>query len=108
MNPGQTIWNTLCLVLFFLALGMYLKTCETTYQDYTSRDKIDSMYKVITEVESRIDSLNIQKRKLVSEEKTIHEESTKTIERILLASDSSQHFITEELIGKHKQLDSIK
>lgn len=108
MKPGLIIWNTLCLVFFFLGFGMWMQKCQDDYTTYVDRSKLDSIYKSITLIQTRVDSLNVQKKKLVSEQKTIHEESTKTIERILLAPDSSQHLITEELVGKHKQLDSIK
>lgn len=108
MKPGFIIWNTICLVFFFLALGMTMQKCQDDYTTYIDKSKLDSIQKSITQIQTRVDSLNVQKKKLVSEQRTIHEESTKTIERILLAPDSSQHLITEELIWKHKQLDSIK
>lgn len=85
-----------------------MQKCQDDYSTYIDKSKLDSIQKSITQIQSRVDSLNVQKKKLVSEQRTIHEESTKTIERILLAPDSSQHLITEELIWKHKQLDSIK
>lgn len=108
MKPGLIIWNTICLVFFFLGFGMWMQKCQDDYSTYIDKSKLDSIQKSITQIQTRVDSLNVQKKKLVSEQKTIHEESTKTIERILLAPDSSQHLITEELIWKHKQLDSIK
>lgn len=108
MKPGLIIWNTICLVFFFLGFGMWMQKCQDDYSTYIDKSKLDSIQKSIIQIQTRVDSLNVQKKKLVSEQRTIHEESTKTIERILLAPDSSQHLITEELIWKHKQLDSIK
>ena len=105
--PIVSIWALLCWSMFFLALGMFLKTCEKDLDTFYTSRKLDSMYQEIANVNSHIDSLKVQKKKIISEEKRIHEESTKTIERILLMPDSSQHLITEELISKHKQLDSL-
>ncbi len=108
MKPGLIIWNTLCLVFFFLGFGMWMQKCQDDYTTFINKSKLDSIQNSINLMKTQVDSLNVKKKKLVSEQKIIHEESTKTIERILLAPDSSQHLITEELIGKHKQLDSIK
>lgn len=100
-------WALLCWAMFFLSLGMFLKTCEKDLDTFVASRKLDSMYQEISKVNSHIDSLKVEKKKIISEEKRIHEETTKTIERILITADSSQHFITEELISKHKQLDSL-
>lgn len=108
MKPGLIIWNTICLVFFFLGFGMILDRCQESFVEVKDDSKLDSIKNSINLIKTQVDSLNVQKKKLVSEQRTIHEESTKTIERILLAPDSSQYLITQELIWKHKQLDSIK
>jgi len=108
MKPGLIIWNTICLVFFFLGFGMTLDRCQESFIEVKDDSKLDSIKNSINLIKTQVDSLNVQKKKLVSEQRTIHEESTKTIERILLAPDSSQYLITQELIWKHKQLDSIK
>ena len=108
MKPGLIIWNFICLVFFFLALGISLEKCKDDLGQIGDRAKLDSIQNSINLLKIQVDSLSFQKKKLVSEQKIIHEESTKTIERILLAPDSSQYLITQELIWKHKQLDSIK
>ena len=108
MKPGLIIWNTLCLVFFFLGFGMWMQKCQDDFTEVKDKSKLDSIQNSINLMKTQVDSLNVKKKKLVSEQKIIHEESTKTIERILLYPDSSQYLITQELIWKHKQLDSIK
>lgn len=87
---------------------MTMNKCQEEFTEVKDRSKLDSIQNSINLIKTQVDSLNVKKKKLVSEQKIIHEESTKTIERILLAPDSSQYLITQELIWKHKQLDSIK
>jgi hypothetical protein len=103
LNP----WALVSWILFFFSLAMFAKSCENDNNSYLAVRKIDSLYQVISKVNTQIDSLKVTRKKLISEEKRIHEESTKIIERILLAPDSSQHLITEELVRDHRQLDSV-
>ena len=100
-------WALISWILFFFSLAMFAKSCESDYNSYLAVRKIDSLYQVISKVNNKVDSLKVERKKLVSEEKRIHEESTKIIERILLAPDSTQHLITEELVSQHRQLDSV-
>ena len=108
MKPGLIIWSFICLVFFLLGLAMTINRCQEEFTEVKDRSKLDSIQNSINLMKTQVDSLNVKKKKLVSEQKIIHEESTKTIERILLYPDSSQYLITQELIWKHKQLDSIK
>jgi outer membrane murein-binding lipoprotein Lpp len=102
----RAIWDVTSSVIFTLGLMMIFKACSDDYQTTLKLDKIDSLYSVVTQLNIKVDSLNVKKKTLISKEKTIHEEHTKTIERILLAPDSSQYLITAELISKHRKLDS--
>lgn len=108
MKPGLIIWNTICLVFFFLGFGMWMQKCQDDYSTYIDKSKLDSIQKSIIQIQTRVDSLNVQKKKLVSEQKIIHEESTKTIERILLAPDTAQNQITRYLIDEHRKIDSTR
>ena len=108
MKPGLIIWNTICLVFFFLGFGMILDRCQETFTEVKDKSKLDSIQNSINLIKTQVDSLNVQKKKLVSEQKTIHEESTKTIERILLAPDTAQNQITRYLIDEHRKIDSTR
>lgn len=101
------IWAGICIGLFVIALGNFISTCNKEVTEYTTDNKLDSLTKQIQFLETGVDSLKVQKQKLISKEHIIYEESRKTIERILLAPDSLQFYITEDLIRQHKQLDSI-
>lgn len=107
-NNNINPWALVSWILFFFSLAMFAKSCENDNNSYLAVRKIDSLYQAIAKVNTQIDSLKVTRKKLISEEKRIHEESTKIIERILLAPDSSQHLITEELVRDHRQLDSIR
>jgi outer membrane murein-binding lipoprotein Lpp len=100
------LWDVMSTVIFILGMMMIFKACSDDYQTTLKLDKIDSIYSVVTRLNTKVDSLEVKKKTLISKEKLIHEEHTKTIERILITADSSQHFITEELIRKHRELDN--
>lgn len=107
-NNNINPWALVSWILFFFSLAMFAKSCENDNNSYIAVRKIDSLYQVIAKVNTQIDSLKVTRKKLISEERRIHEESTKIIERILLAPDSVQCFITEELVREHTYLDTIR
>lgn len=100
------ILDAISLIALVLGLVLISKSCSENYQTSVRDTKLDSIYSEINKLNTKVDSLQVQKKTLLVKEKRIHEEHLKTIERILLAPDSSQHIITEELIREHKALDS--
>jgi septal ring factor EnvC (AmiA/AmiB activator) len=98
--------DTVSLIVLFLGLVLIFKSCSQNYETSVRDTKLDSIYSEINKLNTKVDSLQVQKKTLLVKEKTIHEEHLKTIERIILTADSSQHIITEELIREHKALDS--
>jgi len=105
-NVFNLIWDAASLTMFILGMILIFKSCSQEYESTVRISKIDSIYSDIISMNKKIDSLQETKKTLILKEKTIHEEHHKTVERILLAPDSSQYLITEELIRDHKQLDS--
>ena len=98
--------DAISLIVLFLGLVLIFKSCSQKYETSVRDSKIDSIYSEINKLNTKVDSLQVQKKTLLVKEKRIHEEHLKTIERIILTADSSQHIITEELIREHKALDS--
>lgn len=107
-NNNINPWALVSWILFFFSLAMFAKSCENDNNSYIAVRKIDSLYQVISKVNTQIDSLKVTRKKLISEEKRIHEESTKIIERILLAPDTAQNQITRYLIDEHRKIDSTR
>jgi len=102
------LWDVISPVMFILGMMMIFKACSEDYQTTVRLDKIDSLYSVVTRLNIKVDSLEVKKKTLISKEKTIHEEHTKTIERILITPDSLQSDITTYLIDEHRKLDITK
>jgi outer membrane murein-binding lipoprotein Lpp len=100
------LWNILCILLFIIGIILCLDRCQKDYADIPDR-RVDSLLTQIKTLSTKVDSLNFQKSILKSQEKTIHEEYNQMVERILLAPDSSQYLITDELIRENRRLDSL-
>jgi hypothetical protein len=105
MKYFVAIQTFLLLVIIFV---MFFKGEQATSQNTIIQHKLDSLQSIIELQEVRIQRNNIFKDSLINVDNHIVNNYTRIYEQIYNTPDSMQFNILEELLTRHRQLDSIK
>lgn len=105
MKYFMTIQTVLLLAIIFV---LFFKDERGSQHIATIQHKLDSLQNIIELQEVRAQRNDILKDSLVKVDNNITNNYTQIYEQIYNTPDSLQFNILEELLSKHRQLDSIK